>query len=183
MFFFKLSSGECILHTGDFRACSEMESLPLFWNNTNIDLLYLDTTYLNKNYNFCHQSESVDRAMHLVGAFIEKNPFKRILIVCGSYVIGKEKIWLALAEAFSLKVWTESSRSDAISCLGWDDLQVVLTDDPTKANLHVIPMGKISYPVSLNTNILFSKFIHFFYFRAWWNTLVNLKTNTICCWE
>ncbi|KAH8346113.1 hypothetical protein KR067_005596, partial [Drosophila pandora] len=146
MFFFKLSSGECILHTGDFRACSEMESLPLFWNHTNIDLLYLDTTYLNKNYNFCHQSESVDRALHLVGAFMEKNPFKRILIVCGSYVIGKEKIWLALAEAFSLKVWTESNRSDAISCLGWDDLQVVLTDDPTKANLHVIPMAKISYP-------------------------------------
>ncbi|KAH8341191.1 hypothetical protein KR074_010384, partial [Drosophila pseudoananassae] len=146
MFYFKLSSGERILHTGDFRACAEMESLPIFWNHTNIDLLYLDTTYLNKNYNFCHQSDSVERAVHLVGAFIEKNPFKRILIVCGSYVIGKEKIWLALAEAYSLKVWTERSRSDAISCLGWDELQVLLTDDPSNANLHVIPMGKISYP-------------------------------------
>nr|XP_017092113.2 DNA cross-link repair 1A protein isoform X2 [Drosophila bipectinata] len=146
MFYFKLRSGECILHTGDFRACAEMESLPIFWNHTTIDLLYLDTTYLNKNYNFCHQSESVDRALQLVGTFIEKNPFKRILIVCGSYVIGKEKIWLALAEAYSLKVWTERSRSDAISCLGWDDLQVLLTDDPSNANLHVIPMGKVSYP-------------------------------------
>jgi len=117
MFFFKLSSGECILHTGDFRASAEMESLPIFWNHANIDLLYLDTTYMNKNYDFCHQTESVDRAIDLVRAFIEKNPTKRILMVCGSYVIGKEKIWLALANEFALTVWTEPNRSIAAKCL------------------------------------------------------------------
>ncbi|XP_037730694.1 DNA cross-link repair 1A protein [Drosophila subpulchrella] len=146
MFFFKLSSGECILHTGDFRASAEMESLPIFWNHANIDLLYLDTTYMNKNYDFCHQTESVDRAIDLVRAFIEKNPAKRILMVCGSYVIGKEKIWLALANEFSLRVWTEPNRSMAAKCLQLPDLEAVLTDDPRKANLHVITMGKISYP-------------------------------------
>ncbi|XP_017044250.1 DNA cross-link repair protein SNM1 [Drosophila ficusphila] len=146
MFFFKLNSGQCILHTGDFRASAEMESLPIFWNHANIDLLYLDTTYLNKNYDFCHQTESVDRTLELVNAFIERNPAKRILIVCGSYVIGKEKIWLALAKEFNLKVWTEKNRSIAIKCLDWTDLETVLTDDPRAANLHVISMGKISYP-------------------------------------
>ncbi|XP_017008342.3 uncharacterized protein Snm1 [Drosophila takahashii] len=146
MFFFKLSSGECILHTGDFRASAEMESLPIFWNHANIDLLYLDTTYMNKNYDFCHQTESVDRAIDLVRAFIEKNPAKRILIVCGSYVIGKEKIWLALAKEFAMRVWTEAHRSMAAKCLNWPDLELVLTDDPRKASLHVVTMGKVSYP-------------------------------------
>uniref|UniRef100_A0A6P4E6T9 DNA cross-link repair 1A protein n=1 Tax=Drosophila rhopaloa TaxID=1041015 RepID=A0A6P4E6T9_DRORH len=146
MFYFQLSSGKSILHTGDFRACAEMESLPIFWNHTNLDLLYLDTTYMNKNYDFCHQTESVDRAVELVRAFIERNPAKRILIVCGSYVIGKEKIWLALAKEFTLKVWTETTRSTAVKCLNWPDLEFVLTDDPRAANLHVLSMGKISYP-------------------------------------
>lgn len=146
MFFFKLSSGECILHTGDFRASADMESLPIFWNHSNIDLLYLDTTYMNKNYDFCHQSESVDRAVDLVRAFLEKNAAKRILIVCGSYVIGKEKIWLALAKEFTMRVWTESNRSTAVRCLNWPDLDSVLTEDRSGANLHVIAMGKISYP-------------------------------------
>ncbi|XP_039495009.1 DNA cross-link repair 1A protein [Drosophila santomea] len=146
MFFFKLRSGECILHTGDFRASADMESLPIFWNHANIDLLYLDTTYLNKNYDFCHQSESVDRAVDLVRVFLEKNASKRILIVCGSYVIGKEKIWLALAKEFTLRVWTESNRSTAVRCLKWPELDSVLTEDPREANLHVVAMGKISYP-------------------------------------
>ncbi|KAH8265563.1 hypothetical protein KR038_010666 [Drosophila bunnanda] len=146
MFFFKLSSGECILHTGDFRANADMESLPIFWNHINIDLLYLDTTYMDKNYDFCHQTDSVDRTVELVRGFMERNPGKRILIVCGAYVIGKEKIWLALAEEFCLNVWTEPHRRGAVSCLHWPELQFILTDDPRAANLHVIGLGKISYP-------------------------------------
>ncbi|XP_017114669.1 DNA cross-link repair 1A protein [Drosophila elegans] len=146
LFFFQLPSGKNILHTGDFRACAEMESWPIFWNHTNIDLLYLDTTYMNKNYDFCHQTESVDRAIELVRDFKEKNLAKRILFVCGSYVIGKEKIWLALAKEFNLRVWTEENRSKAIKCMNWLDLESVLTDDPRSANLHILPMGKISYP-------------------------------------
>ncbi|EDV98639.1 GH22402 [Drosophila grimshawi] len=146
MLLFKFSTGKCILHTGDFRASFEMESLPIFWNEPNIDLLYLDTTYLAKNYDFCHQSDSIYSACSLVQKFHEKNASKRILHVCGSYLIGKEKVWLALAEEFGLRVWTEPHRRKAIDCLNWPELQLVLSDDPFDANLHVIGMGKISYP-------------------------------------
>ncbi|BFF89815.1 DNA cross-link repair 1A protein [Drosophila madeirensis] len=145
MFFFRLPSGQCILHTGDFRASFEMESLPIFWNNIDIDLLYLDTTYLSESYDFCHQTESVSRLLHLVHNFHERNPGKRILYVCGAYVIGKEKIWLALAKKFSLNVWTEAHRRVAIDCLEWPELQTRMTADPYQANLHVIALGKVSY--------------------------------------
>ncbi|XP_062126146.1 DNA cross-link repair 1A protein [Drosophila sulfurigaster albostrigata] len=146
MLLFKLSTGKCILHTGDFRASFEMESLPIFWNQPDIDLLYLDTTYLAESYDFCHQSESITRLCHLVSEFHEKHARKRILHVCGSYVIGKEKLWLALAKEFSLRIWTEPHRRKAIDCLNWPELQELLCDDPFEANLHVISMGKISYP-------------------------------------
>ncbi|EDW83761.2 uncharacterized protein Dwil_GK13503 [Drosophila willistoni] len=146
MFFFKLSSGQTILHTGDFRANFEMESLPIFWNNPQLDVLYLDTTYLNKNYDFSHQSESIDRAVSLVKEFHNKHKDKRILHVCGAYVIGKEKIWLTVAKEFKLKVWTEPHRRAAIDCLHLPDAETYLYDDPNEANLHVIGLGQISYP-------------------------------------
>ncbi|ALC46624.1 Snm1, partial [Drosophila busckii] len=142
---FKLSTGQCILHTGDFRASFDMESLPIFWN-VDIDLLYLDTTYLAKNYDFCHQTESIDRAILLVRQFHEKNANKRILHVCGSYLIGKEKVWLALAQEFDLQVWTEPHRREAIDCLNWPELRHLLCDNAHNANMHVISMGKLSYP-------------------------------------
>ncbi|XP_017965675.1 DNA cross-link repair 1A protein [Drosophila navojoa] len=146
MLMFKFTTGKCILHTGDFRATFEMESLPIFWNEPRIDVLYLDTTYLSKNYDFCLQSDSIDRICTAVRQFHEKNADKRILHVCGSYLIGKEKVWLALVEEFRLRVWTEPHRRKAIDCLDWPELQLSLCDDPLEANLHVINMGKISYP-------------------------------------
>lgn len=147
MLLFKFRSGKCILHTGDFRASFEMESNPIYWNNPNIDLLYLDTTYLSKNYDFCHQTDSIDRLCNLVHEFHEKHANKRILHVCGAYLIGKEKVWMTMAEEFGLRIWTEPHRRKAIDCLNWPELQIRLFDNPLEANLHVINMGKISYPV------------------------------------
>ena len=46
MFLIQLTTGLTALHTGDFRASPEMESLPEFWQSTfGVDVLYLDTTY------------------------------------------------------------------------------------------------------------------------------------------
>lgn len=43
MIVFRLANGRCLLHTGDFRACADMEMMPSFWNH-HIDTVYLDTT-------------------------------------------------------------------------------------------------------------------------------------------
>jgi DNA cross-link repair 1A protein len=53
MFLLRLpATGDVILHTGDFRACPDMESDPAFWNLGRIDRLYLDTTYCQPQYDF-----------------------------------------------------------------------------------------------------------------------------------
>ncbi|XP_075145627.1 DNA cross-link repair protein snm1 [Haematobia irritans] len=145
MILFKiLSSNTCILHTGDFRACHTMEEEPVFWNN-HINTIYLDTTYLLKKYAFCTQYESIDRAENLIKEFQEKHTNKKILYICGSYVIGKEKFWSALVNKFHMNVWTEDSRFKALKAMDDDTLNSILVDDPFAANMHVIAMGKISY--------------------------------------
>ncbi|XP_073840441.1 DNA cross-link repair protein snm1 [Musca autumnalis] len=135
---------KCILHTGDFRAWHGMEEEPAFWNNT-IDTIYLDTTYLSQKYAFCTQYESIDRAKLVIQDFQTKHSDKKILYVCGSYVIGKEKFWSSLAEQFGLRVWTEENRSKALEAIGDEQFNSVLVKHPKEADMHVITMGKLSY--------------------------------------
>ncbi|XP_011196990.2 DNA cross-link repair 1A protein [Zeugodacus cucurbitae] len=144
MFVFKLASGQCIVHTGDFRASPDMESEPIFWNN-NIDTIYLDTTYIAHKHNFSSQYESIDRAKRIIQEFREKRPETRVLFVVGSYVIGKERFWANLAQEFNLKVWTEKNRLKALQAMDLEEVRDLLCDDPHKAEMHVISIAKVSY--------------------------------------
>lgn len=149
MFLFKFpQTNKCILHTGDFRAWHGMESEPVFWNN-DIHTLYLDTTYISNNYAFCTQYESIDKAKNLIDKFRETHSHQRILYVCGSYVIGKEKFWSAIAEEYELKVWTEENRSKALKSMQEKQFNGLLVDNPKYADMHVLALAKVSYLVSL----------------------------------
>lgn len=142
MYVFKLPSGKCILHTGDFRACPEMESEPFFWNNT-IDMIYLDTTYLRDKYAFKPQTEAIDDVIHYVKEAQKKNIGARILYICAAYFIGKERVWMRIAEYFSYKVWIDDRRRSALELMGSEEYTKYLEHDPTKANIHV--MSSMNY--------------------------------------
>ncbi|XP_049543684.1 uncharacterized protein LOC125956144 [Anopheles darlingi] len=144
MFLFRLPNGTNILHTGDFRASAEMEEYPEFWNYP-IDCIYLDTTYLSSKYAFKSQWESVSDARNTVVAFLNKHIGAKVLIVCGSYLIGKEKVWMELAVATGMKVWTEPNRWKALSAIADPDQLSLLVADPVAANIHVLAMNKLSY--------------------------------------
>ncbi|XP_055703555.1 DNA cross-link repair 1A protein-like [Phlebotomus papatasi] len=144
MFLFKLPSGECILHTGDFRASFLMEMNPIFWNN-NIDTIYLDTTYLESQIHLPSQDESIQTAVMETQKFLEKNIGQKCLVIVGTYVIGKEKVWLTLAKKFNFRVWLESQRRRAVECMENSQLLAVLCDDPREAQLHVLPLGQLNY--------------------------------------
>uniref|UniRef100_A0A182W873 DNA cross-link repair 1A protein n=1 Tax=Anopheles minimus TaxID=112268 RepID=A0A182W873_9DIPT len=144
MFLFRLPNGSNMLHTGDFRASPEMEEYPEFWNFP-IDCIYLDTTYLSSKYAFKSQYESVADARVAVVAFLKKHIGVKVLIVCGSYLIGKEKVWLELAMATGMKVWTEPNRLKALKAIADPQYLSMLVADPLKANIHVLAMKKLSY--------------------------------------
>jgi DNA cross-link repair 1A protein len=147
MFFFRLPDNTKILHTGDFRASYEMESEPTFWNH-DLDTVYLDTTYLSHNYRFCSQFESINAAMEIVAKYKMDHIGDKFLIVIGSYLIGKEKVWANIAKGFNLKVWAEKQRRQALEAIGDPDMLRVLVDDPKQADIHVLGMGRVFYDVS-----------------------------------
>merc|ERR1712098_730711 len=60
MFVIQLTSGQTILHTGDFRAISHMETKQEVGQFSTIDQVYLDTTYCKPEYDFPPQAEVIE---------------------------------------------------------------------------------------------------------------------------
>ncbi|XP_077286611.1 DNA cross-link repair 1A protein-like isoform X2 [Arctopsyche grandis] len=146
MIVFTLPNGQNILHCGDFRATNSMHTNP-FLKNTNFDLIYLDTTYCDPKYDFPSQKESIESALSILKKkklVMLKNgeDFSKLLIVCGTYTIGKEKFFLGIAENFKLNIWSTPEKNKI--------LKTAINQDFNKTpshlcGLHVLPMLNLNY--------------------------------------
>ncbi|CAL4066219.1 unnamed protein product, partial [Meganyctiphanes norvegica] len=137
MILFKLCTGTTILHVGDFRAHSKMESYPALWNCT-IDALYLDTTYCNPVYDFPLQEDILEKCVALSKEHVKEN--NRTLIVVGSYTIGKERVFKAIAEALDCRIWANTEKIRTIKCVGDKEILSRVTDNKHQARVHVVAM-------------------------------------------
>jgi DNA cross-link repair 1A protein len=97
MFLFRINKSKYILHTGDFRASNELVE-ELLLKRIKLDIIYLDTTYLDSYYKFLPQSEIIKLGIDLVKKELASKP--NALITCGSYTIGKERIFIGLYNLF-----------------------------------------------------------------------------------
>ncbi|NXL79515.1 DCR1A protein, partial [Leptocoma aspasia] len=97
MILFYLPSGAVILHTGDFRADPSMERYPALMGQQ-VHTLYLDTTYCSPEYTFPAQQEVIQFAVNIAFETVTLNP--RTLVVCGTYSIGKEKVFLGILNSY-----------------------------------------------------------------------------------
>ena len=70
------------------------------------------------------------------------------VVVSGTYTIGKERVFLALAEALGSKICVSKEKKSILNCLEWPELQSLLTTDPLTACVHVLPMKKLNPAVS-----------------------------------
>jgi len=143
MFVIRLSSGETLLHVGDFRACQKMEEEPIFWN-TKIDRIYLDTTYCKPEYDFPSQCDVISRTAEVVSNFVLNMPYTIVMV--GAYTVGKERIFKQIAHVLNSKVWGDSKRVKTWRTIGDDDILRRLVSDRNAAQVQVIMNHCISWP-------------------------------------
>ena len=144
MFLIQLTSGHTSLHTGDFRATPEMESLPEFWQSSfKVDTLYLDTTYCRPEYDFPSQSDVIEKTIDLVRNFLSGRP--NTVIMVGAYDVGKERIFKAIVEALDTKIWGDERRADTWRCLEDEELLGRMVEDRARAQVQVITNNLVSW--------------------------------------
>ncbi|KAM6896988.1 DNA cross-link repair 1A protein [Xenentodon cancila] len=137
-----LPDGQTVLHTGDFRADPSMETYPELLS-CRVQTLYLDTTYCSPEYTFPRQQEAITFAANAAFELVTLNP--RTLVVCGSYSVGKEKVFLALAEVLGSKVCLSRDKYNTMCCLESEQVKERITTDWKGAQVHVLPMMQLTF--------------------------------------
>jgi len=143
MFVFRLTTGDTILHVGDFRACPEMESDPVFWNNKYINTVYLDTTYCRPEYDFPPQQDVIDHTIQQVENVMEQ--YDNVAVLVGAYTIGKERIFKGIAAHLDCKVWANPNRLRTWQALEDAEINARITKDRRQATVHVIEQKKLNW--------------------------------------
>jgi len=70
----------------------------------------------------------------------------KTLFLFGSYTIGKEKIYLSVAEKLKMKVYVDSRRYRILSALEWPKERMqVFTKNKSESSLWVVPLGSINF--------------------------------------
>ncbi|KAG6897828.1 hypothetical protein C0992_010633 [Termitomyces sp. T32_za158] len=153
------------LHCGDFRASPRHVLHPVV-KGKRIDYVYLDTTYLDPKYTFPPQplviSACAELARRLVAGealghastamdkwTISKNTGNQSrtetwLIVVGTYLIGKERIVKAIAQALNSKVYCDPRKAAILRCQADAELDALLTANPLEATVHLVPLSTIT---------------------------------------
>lgn len=142
MLLFLLPDGQTVLHTGDFRADSSMETYSELLS-CRVQTLYLDTTYCSPEYTFPKQQEVINYAVNTAFELVTLNP--RTLVVCGSYSVGKEKVFLGLADVLGSKVCLSRDKFNTMCCLESEEIKQRITTDWKAAQVHVLPMMQLSF--------------------------------------
>ncbi|XP_048194169.1 DNA cross-link repair 1A protein [Perognathus longimembris pacificus] len=140
MILFCLPNGAVVLHTGDFRADPSMERSLLAAHR--VHTLYLDTTYCSPEYTFPSQQEVIQFAINTAFEAVTLNP--RVLVVCGTYCIGKEKVFLAIADVLGSKVGMSQEKYRTLKCLNIPEINSVITMDMCASSVHLLPMMQIN---------------------------------------
>ena len=144
-----------ILHVGDFRwnRSFMLGQAPLsaIAKNDNIvlDELYLDTTYCNPKYELPSQQDAIGAIIDVFEK--EQNRQRergkgRTLHLFGAYTIGKEKMYLSVAERFGLRVYVDTSRYRVLSALHWSKERMkIFTTCKEEACIWVVPLSHINF--------------------------------------
>lgn len=141
------------LHTGDFRATEQLVQ-ELRLATSHLQTVYLDTTYLDPDRKFpaqelvirvCAEYCVQAQAKPLKQEFFTRAPEQRkILVMVGTYTIGKEKLALEIARRLNGKIWAQPWKHKVLETIGDPKLNAPLSDDGTNAQVHLVSMNELS---------------------------------------
>lgn len=140
---------QSILHVGDFR-WSRLQHLPAIHSllqGRRLDQIYLDTTYCDPKYTLPTQQDAIAAAVEYAEAQVReaRRTHRRLLLLFGAYTIGKERIYMAVAERLQMKVYVDRRRYRTLRALEWTkDQEAMLTTQPEESFLWVVPLAHIS---------------------------------------
>lgn len=93
--------------------------------------------------NYFSSSVSTIASLITTGSSTKKNT----IFVVGTYLIGKEKVWMEVAKQINSKVYSEKRKMKVYKLLGKHDntLNDLLSEWPVDARVHVVPMNHINH--------------------------------------
>ncbi|KLT45132.1 hypothetical protein CC85DRAFT_322715 [Cutaneotrichosporon oleaginosum] len=152
------------LHCGDFRACPKHVLHPAV-ARAPLDTIYLDTTYLNPQYCFPPQPLVIEacaqlakkiafdeRSVTMMEGWLKKHPSMegkapkpkgRVLVLVGTYSIGKERIVKAIARALDSKIYADERKRGIIRAQADPELHAMMGDDPRECQVHIVPLWNV----------------------------------------
>ncbi|KAK4534763.1 hypothetical protein CDCA_CDCA02G0788 [Cyanidium caldarium] len=159
--FYVVATGQLVMHCGDMRyEAARMQCDPLLRSLAEapsppqrVHHLHIDTTYGDPRYDFVPQAAALQA---LVDTARRDAARGRTLFLCGTYLIGKERVWLALAAALHTKVYVSPEwrrkRRLLLECLtedaaGESVYAPWLTEDAAAAQIHLVHMGDTDWKV------------------------------------
>jgi DNA cross-link repair 1A protein len=125
----------------------------------------MDNTYGNPKYRFPTQEKTIDTLASLIrklesGKSIEtivrnqrtimscfepsRSQKPKILVVMGTYTIGKEKIALGLAHNLDCLIYASDSKREILGLLDNMELSKRLTSDSNSAKIHIVKMDQLN---------------------------------------
>ncbi|KAL5492089.1 PSO2 [Sanghuangporus weigelae] len=67
-----------------------------------------------------------------------------VLVVVGTYSIGKERVVKAIAKILGTRVYCDARKKAILHCQDDPELHALLTDKPLEAGVHVVPLGQVA---------------------------------------
>lgn len=147
MLFFVRKTKRWVLHSGDCRFDQSVflshRKLVEVIRAGELDYLHLDTTYCNPRYVFPHQREVLDGAVRAAREE-DTRTRGRCLFFFGTYSVGKEKVFLSVAKALNLKIYTGKRKRSILEKIDLEGLKDRLVESPGDARVHVVSMRALS---------------------------------------
>jgi DNA cross-link repair 1A protein len=110
-----------------------------------LDDLFLDTTYCDTKYTLPSQNDMVAATIDLFQRHQKTEKATKTLHLFGAYTIGKERLFLSVAETFGLKVYVDSRRYRILSALEWSKQRMkIFTTNKEESCIWVVPLGHIN---------------------------------------